>query len=337
MKSLRNSLGLFILGGAALFAQEAQLPAPAAPRPERPPRPGVSTPGVKRDISTLKPIAVFPAEGTPDWQVVTEDAVWVSNGPKNTVHRLDPKTNKVAEVIEVGKKPCSGLAAGFGSVWVPNCGDQTLSRIDIKTNKVTATLPYGPAASEGGLVAGKDSVWMLTDGGKTLLRIDPETNKAVADILMPPGSFVCVLGEDNAVWVVSTEKSQVVRVDPTTNLITDRVNVGPKPRFTTVGAGAIWTLNQGDGTVSRIDVKTRKMITNIALGIPGGGGEIAYGGNVVWVTVFEIPLSQIDVETNTVVKQWVGAGGDAVRFGHGSVWLSNLRAGNVWRIDPKQP
>ena len=48
-------------------------------------------------------------------------------------------------------------------------------------------------------------------------------------------------------------------------------------------------------------------------------------------------LTQIDVETNTVVKQWVGAGGDSVRFGHGSVWLSNLRAGNVWRIDPKQP
>jgi hypothetical protein len=82
MKSLRNSLGFFILGSAALLAQEAQPPAPATPRPERPPRPGVSTPGVKRDISTLKPIAVFPAEGTPDWQVVTEDAVWVSNGPK---------------------------------------------------------------------------------------------------------------------------------------------------------------------------------------------------------------------------------------------------------------
>jgi hypothetical protein len=211
------------------------------------------------------------------------------------------------------------------------------SRIDIKTNKVAATLPYGPAGSEGGLVTSKDSVWMLTDGGKTLLRIDPETNKAVADILMPPGSFVCVLGEDNAVWVVSTEKSQVVRVDPATNLITDRVNVGPKPRFTTVGGGAIWTLNQGDGTVTRVDVKTRKMVTNIALGIPGGGGEIAYGDNAVWVTVFEIPLSQIDVDTNAVVKQWVGAGGDAVRFGHGSVWLSNLRAGNVWRIDPKQP
>ena len=29
-------------------------------------------------------------------------------------------------------------------------------------------------------------------------------------------------------------------------------------------------------------------------------------------------------------------GGDAIRFGHGSVWLSNLRAANVWRLDPKR-
>lgn len=335
MTSFRNSVGLFLLGSAALLAQEAQQATPPA-RPERPPRPGITTPGVKRDVATIRPIAVFPAEGTPDWQVVTADAVWVSNGPKNTVHRLDPKTNTVAAVVEVGKKPCSGLAAGFGSVWVPNCGDQTLSRIDVKTNKVTATLPYGPANSEGGLVASKDSVWMLTDGGTMLLRIDPDSNKPVANLMMPTGSFVCVLGEDNAVWVVSTEHSQVIRVDPQTNLISDRVTVGPKPRFTTVGGGGIWTLNQGDGSVSRVDVKSRKLVTNIPVGVPGGGGEIAYGGNAVWVTVFEIPLTQIDVETNTVVKQWTGAGGDSVRFGHGSVWLSNLRAGNIWRIDPKQ-
>jgi YVTN family beta-propeller protein len=145
-----------------------------------------------------------------------------------------------------------------------------------------------------------------------------------------------VLGEDEALWVVSTEKSVVVRVDPRTNLITDRVSVGPNPRFTTVGGGSIWTVNQGDGTVSRVDVKTRKLVADIAVGVPGGGGEIAYGDGYVWVTVFDIPLSQIDPDTNKVIKQWIGPGGDSVRVGHGSVWLSNNRQENVWRLDPKQ-
>jgi YVTN family beta-propeller protein len=292
---------------------------------------------VKRDIATITPIAVFPVEGTPDWQVVTEDAVWVSNGPRNTVHRLDAATNKVVATVAVGKRPCSGLEAAFGSIWVPNCTDKTLSRVDMKTNAVLATIPVGPAASEGGLAASSDHIWILSDSKGVLSKIDPKTNAKVADIEVPSGSSVAVRGEDGAIWAVSTENSVVVRVDPTTDKITDRIEVGPRPRFTTAGGGSIWTLNQGDGTISRIDVKTRKLITNIEAGIPGGGGEISYGEGYVWATVFEIPLTQIDPATNKVVKQWVGAGGDAVRVGHGSVWISNLRQQNLWRVDPKQP
>jgi hypothetical protein len=37
-----------------------------------------------------------------------------------------------------------------------------------------------------------------------------------------------------------------------------------------------------------------------------------------------------------VVQQFFGEGGDSVRVGLGFVWLSNLRAGNVWRIDPRR-
>jgi virginiamycin B lyase len=202
---------------------------------------------------------------------------------------------------------------------------------------VVATIPTGTALSEGGLTANADSIWMMSDLKGVLTRIDPATNRAVAEIQVPSGSSVVVLGEDAAIWVVSTEHSLVVRVDPRTNLVTDVVKVGPNPRFTTVGEGAIWTLNQGDGSVSRVDVKTRKLVTDIQLGVPGGGGEIAYGQGHVWVTVFEIPLTQIDPATNRVTKQWTGLGGDAVRVGHGSVWLSNIRQENVWRLDPNQP
>jgi virginiamycin B lyase len=331
----------------------ATAPPPAAPatpagpaaqaQPARPPKPGINTPGVKRDISTIKPISVFPVPGNPDWQVVTSDAVWVTSGRKNLVGRLDPKANTVVTLVETATRPCSGLVEAFGSIWVPICGEQDkpdtkgLQRIDPKTNKISATLTVGPALSEGGITANEDSIWMLSDMKGILSRIDPETNRVVAEIQVPSGSSVVVFGEDKAIWAVSTENSLVVRVDPKTNLITDRVKVGPNPRFTTAGGGSIWTLNQGDGTVSRVDVKTRKLITNIEVGVVGGGGEIAYGEGFVWVTVFEIPLSQIDPDTNRVVKQWVGAGGDAVRVGHGSVWLSNIRQENVWRLDPKQP
>jgi virginiamycin B lyase len=314
----------------------AQDPPPQQKRPPRPPKPGVSTPGVKREMASIKPDAVFPVEGSPDWQVVTDDAVWVTSAAKNSVHRLDAITNRVVAVVTVGSKPCSGLAAGFGSIWVPNCGDKTLSRIDIKTNQVVGTLPFGPADSEGGIATGGGSVWMLTDKKGILSRIDPVSNKVTAEIMVPPNSVSCIYAE-NAVWITTPEKKLLTRVDGKTNQVTNTIEVGPGPRFLTAGAGSIWTLNQGDGTVSRVDAKTSKFVANIEAGIPGSGGEIAFGAGHVWATVFQIPVTEIDPEKNAVVKQWVGPGGDSIRVGHGSVWLSNLRDQNVWRFKIDQP
>jgi virginiamycin B lyase len=340
MKLERLLILTCLCSSPTLFAQDATPPAtpPAATpgRARRPPKPGVSTPGVKREMSTITPDAVFPVEGVPDWQVVTDDAIWVSNGPKNSVHRLDPKTNKVVAAVTVGKKPCSGLAAGFGSVWVPNCGDKTLSRVDMKTNEVIATLPLGPAQSEGGVTTSPDSVWMVSDVKGTLSRIDPATNKVSAEIVVPANSASVLYGE-GALWVTTPEKNMLTRVDVQTNKVTDSIEVGPGPRFLTFGAGSIWTLNQGDGSVSRVDAKTAKVVAKIECGIPGTGGEIAFGAGHVWATVPQIPISEIDPETNAVVKQWVGPGGDSIRVAHDSVWLSNLREQNVWRFSPKQP
>src|SRR5215468_3636267 len=164
------------------------MPLLAQQRQPRPPRPGVKEPGVQRQMSSVTPIAVFPIEGSPDWQVLTDVSVWVTNGPKNTVHRLDVKTNTVAAVIEVGRRPCSGLAAGFGTIWVPNCGDRTLSRIDMKKNQVRATLPFGPAQSEGLVATRAEAFWRVSRMGEKLRRIDPKSNQVAAEIDVAGGS-----------------------------------------------------------------------------------------------------------------------------------------------------
>ena len=110
------------------------------------------------------------------------------------------------------------------------------------------------------------------------------------------------------------------------------IPVGPKPRFLTAGGGSVWTLNQGDGTVSRVDEKSRKLTATITVGIPGSGGDICYGVDSVWASVFDVPLSRIDSQTNKVLRQWVGRGGDSLRFGHDSIWLTDYHNGLVWRF-----
>jgi len=306
-------------------------------KPAFPAKTGVKSAGLKIPIERLTPDAVFPVPGAPDWIAPAPDveAVFVSNKPKDLVARLDPKTNAVAATIPVGKRPCSGLAVGFGSLWVPNCGDNTIARVDLKDGKVTATIPAGIGNSEGSIVTGAGSVWLVTDAKGTLVRIDPATNKPVAEIYVAPGSFGMAFGE-GAVWVTSTEKNLVTRVDPNTNLVAETIPVGKAPRFIAAGEGAVWALNQGDGSVSRIDPGTNKVTATIEVGVPGEGGDIAAGEGSVWVTSFGYPISRIDPATNAVVQQFVGKGGDAIRVGLGSVWLSNLEAGTVWRLDPRR-
>jgi YVTN family beta-propeller protein len=319
-----------------------QPPTPSGQPQPRPPRPGVSTPGVKIPMARLKPEAVFEIPGVPDW-IAIDEHVWISNKPKDSVTRIDPKTNTIVATIAAGSRPCSGLAAGLGSVWVPNCGDPKaatggepgLTRIDLKSGKPLATIRTGIAHTEGGVAVGAGSVWLLTDAKGTLARFDPATNAVVTEIYVTPGSYAVAFGE-GAAWVTCTDKSLLTRIDPHTNLIVETIPVGPSPRFLAVGEGSVWTLNQGDGSVSRVDVKTNKVVATIEVGVPGGGGEIAVGEGSVWVTSFAFPISRIDPATNKVVQQFFGEGGDAIRVGHGSVWLSNLRQQNVWRLDPRR-
>ena len=281
-------------------------------------------------MDELPKAATITVKGDPDWLAATPDAIWLTSERTDSVLRLNAATNQPGTVVTV-HKPCSGLAVGFGSLWVPSCGDKSVVRVDATTGAVQAMIPAGPADSEGGITTGAGSVWLVTSKYGELTRIDAATNKVVVAIRIPPGSFNPLFAE-GSVWVTSNSGNALVRVDPVTNKVVGSTAVGPKPRFLAYGAGSIWVLNQGDGTVSRVDAKTGRLVATIAAGIPGHGGEITFGAGSVWATEMEFPLTRIDAETNKVVAQWHGPGGDSVRYAFGTVWLTDLKGGKVWRI-----
>jgi len=296
-----------------------------------PKKTGVLEQGMQHPIDELKPIAILQIEGKPDWLAVTEDALWVSSSDVNHVVRMDAKSNTVGPKISV-KKPCSGLAVDFGSLWIPSCGDHKLIRADAKSGVIQATVGVGPADSEGGITTGAGSVWLVSTASSELDRIDPSSNTVVARIQLAKGSFNPVFAGDS-VWVASNQGNALIRVNPSTNAVVSSTPIGPQPRFLTVGEGSVWVLNQGDGTISRVDASTGKLLATIPAGIPGLGGEIAYGGGSVWATVFGYPITRIDPARNKVVQQWVGTGGDSIRYAHGSIWLTFLMGAKVWRIN----
>jgi virginiamycin B lyase len=321
----------------ALVAQDAAAPtsAPSAPVGQRPHivRPGVHLAGVSSAMADIRKEAVFTIPGSPDWSVVTDDSLWVTTGRDSHIVQLVAATNTTGKVLSV-KDPCSGVASGFGSLWSPSCGDHVLTRFDPADGKIIAQIPADPANSEGGITVGAGSIWLVTKPS-TLVRIDPSKNAVIASIPLPSGSEN-PLFSNGFVWISSYEHNALLKVDPASASVVATIPIGPKPRFLTTGAGSIWILNQGDGTVSRVDERTGKLIATISCGIPGPGGEITFGAGHVWATMFDFPITEIDPADNKVVKQWGGPGGDGLRYGLGSLWLSNGRQSTVWRISPTQ-
>jgi virginiamycin B lyase len=293
-------------------------------------RPGVKE--VQRSFAELKPAATFKVGGSADWVLVRDDAVWVAGSKPYSVQRIDPAANKVVATIRLPGEACAGLEFGFGSLWVPLCTKKaSLARVDPVTNTIIARLAVGPAGPEGGIAISGDSIWIVTDNTGTLARIDPATNAVRQTVRIAPGSFNPIFSE-GAIWITGNETNVLTAVDAITGEVLATIPVGPKPRFLTAGGDSVWTLNQGDGTVSRVDAKSRKLIVTIPAGIPGPGGDICFGADAVWATVFDLPLTRIDPKSDRVVRQWVGTGGDSNRFGHDSIWLTDYHRGLLWRI-----
>jgi virginiamycin B lyase len=65
--------------------------------------------------------------------------------------------------------------------------------------------------------------------------------------------------------------------------LVDSIPVGRKPTAVAVAEGAVWVVNRGNGTVSKIDPGTEKVERTIEIGNAPSG--IAFAGGFLWVTV----------------------------------------------------
>lgn len=322
LRTTRSILGsAFIVAVGCLLSSASAVA--AATRPSLAPR----------SIDELKPTAVIHVGKTADWVAITPDAVWVGSTGPNAVHRIDPKTNKEVATVEVPGEPCAGLATGFGSLWVPLCSQpSTLAKVNLDSNQLIAVYKVGPAAAEGGVTMSPDSVWLAIDKKGSIARIDPDNGTIRQTIRIAPGSYNPFYN-DGQVWVTRAEGAEVMAIEAAKGVPLTSARTHRNPRFLTGSPGAIWTLNQSDGSVTRVDTHTRRATKTIYLRVPGHGGDIAFGGGIVWVTMMKTPLSVIDAASAELLCQWKGPGGDSLGIGHGSIWLTDYHGGTISRIE----
>jgi virginiamycin B lyase len=317
----------FALAFAGLFADLSGLAGSAQAAVE----PHADSLPSPRDIRELLPSATIALGKTADWVLITQNAVWVGSTGPFAVHRIDPDTNRVIASVALPGEPCAGLSAGFGMLWIPLCtATPSLAKVNLKTNQLAAVYPIGPAAAEGGIAIGAGRVWLITDQRGSLARIDPVSGSAGTTWHIPAGSYNPHFYA-GTLWVSQAEGAQLSGIDPATGAVSIAAATGPQPRFLAAGGGAVWTLNQGDGSLTRVSVATKKSVT-IALGTPGHGGDIQYHAGMVWTTMPQVPLSLIDAATMRLTCRWAGPGGDSLGIGFGAIWLTDYHAGSVARI-----
>ena len=203
--------------------------------------------------------------------------------------------------IHVGKS-ADWVAILADAVWVGSTGPFAVHRIDPRTDRLVATveLPGEPCA---GLASGFGSLWIpLCGHSPALAKVDLSSNSLVSVIKLAAveAEGGVTTGADS-VWVL------------------------------TAGGKAVWTLNQGDGSLTRIDTQTHSTKT-IGLGTPGHGGDISFGGGMIWTTVAKVPLSAVDSAAVALRCRWTGPGGDSLGIGHDAIWLTDYHAGTISRI-----
>jgi hypothetical protein len=79
-------------------------------------------------------------------------------------------------------------------------------------------------------------------------------------------------------------------------------------------------------------MRTRRVTGSVALGTPGHGGDIAFGGLMVWTTMMGVPLTAVEPGDKEIFRQWVGPGGDSLAIGHGAIWLTDYHKGMIERL-----
>ncbi len=263
---------------------------------------------------------------------ITAGAVWSTSTRPDLVQRIDPATNRVDALVPLPGAACAGLAVGLGSLWVPVCGARPgIVRIDLARARIQAVLPLEAVVPESGIAVSGDSLWAPLAGTGKLARLDPETGRVRQMIAVAPGTFNPVYA-DGMIWASSGVRRGITMIDAGAGRAVGRMQLGPQPRFLASGYGALWALNQGNGTIDRIDVRTRARVATIEAHSPGHGGDIAAGEGYVWTSVHGVPLTAIDPRTNRVVRRWTGPGGDSLRVGFGSVWLTDLARGDIVRL-----
>ncbi|MGZ5404825.1 MAG: hypothetical protein ACXWDL_09260, partial [Nocardioides sp.] len=253
-----------------------------------------------------------------DFAVAAADGVWVTGVSPGAV-RYDDTSGRITARTGLDGGVEQALEHSAGSVWIPTTAPELL-RVDADTGQVmTRTpLPVNPVP-EGVVGAVGATAYVLADEVEPTIFVVERGR--VTDRIPAPDFAVAVRAGYGALWV-PTATSTVERYDLETGDWTS-IPTGPGPRFLDVGFGAVWVMDQGDGSVTRIDARTLepKVLSGSQNLI--GGGDLTTGGGGVWLRTDDSVL-RIDPRSHEVTHLLeLPPGSGSVAATPRALWITN--------------
>jgi ABC-type branched-subunit amino acid transport system substrate-binding protein/streptogramin lyase/predicted Ser/Thr protein kinase len=261
--------------------------------------------------------------------------------PRNGIAAFDGGDAQLASFTQTSTRP-SSLAVGDGSLWSLGLDGKTLLRLDAATREVERRFKLDSGA--GSIAAGAGAVWL--DGDGELRRMDPRTGRILSITKLPSGgvypgdvpaqnwNYPQVTVGAGAVWVINEDRS-VSRIDPATGRRVATIRVDA----VTIAAGreGVWFVS-GDETrtLGSIEPRTNRPGQKIRVGAQNLSA-VAVGGGRVWASAEGDGLVwRIDPGRDPLLRSIdVGVGVTFLAYGGGAVWTANYRDGTVSRIDVK--
>jgi DNA-binding SARP family transcriptional activator/DNA-binding beta-propeller fold protein YncE len=253
----------------------------------------------------------------------------------DSVVKIDPRTNSVVRVTRVGRQP-NRLAYGKGVIWVVNGRDRTVSRVRPSGDVETiGGVPYADHIAIDG-----NDVWVSSLDRASVARINAGSGEVVESIGVPSQHAEGLAVGGGFLWITNPAVNRghgtetVSRFDLRARKVVSTIPVGKTPIFTTFGYGAVWVSNYDDDTVSVISPGSPAAET---IPVCDGPLGVATGYGSVWVVCYWVRwLVRIDPSTRRVMARIpLGAGPLDVAAGADGVWVSNRDSRTLSRIDPQ--
>jgi len=205
---------------------------------------------------------------------------------------VNPATNQIDRTL-----PPAGLSIAFanGQPWLTDRANDSLTELDPITLRVTATVKVANTMitfGGGKIFTANPSPVTGEWSGSTISEIDPNTHRVLRTFTTPdPGTYASMIYGFGRIWLKGSDNNKLIAIDLSTGRATTYVIASWSAldqlygMDTTTDLGSLW-IRTSDGTVSRIDPSTAKVLATYPADPSGGGGDIVVDHDSLWIANF---------------------------------------------------